>query len=78
MKVSLFTLLVSTNAIALSRHLEDEMNLMSSAQLNIVLNQKADMENRVQSFGETIADINTNLDKIELITNEQIGANPDW
>ena len=47
MKVSLFTLLVSTNAIALSRHLEDEMNLMSSAQLNLVLNQKADMENRV-------------------------------
>lgn len=37
------------------------------------------MENRVQSFGETIADVNTNIDKLEgIISNADIGANPDW
>ena len=52
MKAFILTLLTasSTNAINLSK-LDDEINLMSSSQLNLVLNQKADIENRVQSFG---------------------------
>ena len=79
MKVSLFTLLVSANAVQVSRHLHDDANLMSSSQLNLVLNQKADLQNRVETFSATIADVNTNLDKLTaLITNEDIGADPNW